>query len=162
MSQESRRTPATQEAGLSRSLLPSSGLDLDRFKADIQREEVVRRIAADQDRGESLGIDRTPWENRPGRAGQANNPQCRSSGLTTPSIEAAKVRIFSVLPGSQGRFERRPKKTGFFCCTDRRNFRRIAGNQAWPVRRPDITLGASVQNILKKMKKRLVSPLKPR
>lgn len=36
------------------------GLDLDRFKADIQGEEVSRRIAADQDRGESLGIDRTP------------------------------------------------------------------------------------------------------
>ena len=36
------------------------GLDLDRFTADIQGEEVARRIAADQDRGESLGIDRTP------------------------------------------------------------------------------------------------------
>jgi hypothetical protein len=75
---------------------------------------VARQIAANQDRGESLGVDRTPWENRPGRAGQANNLHCRSSGLTTPSIEGAKVRILSVLPGSQGRFESRPKKTVFF------------------------------------------------
>ena len=36
------------------------GLDLDRFKADIDGEEVGKRIAADQDRGDSLGIDRTP------------------------------------------------------------------------------------------------------
>jgi hypothetical protein len=34
--------------------------------------------------------------------------------------------------------------------------------QAWPDSRPDITPGASVQNILKKVKKRLVSPLKRR
>src|SRR6202011_3474749 len=33
------------------------GLDVDRFKTDVQGEEVARRIAADQDRGESLGID---------------------------------------------------------------------------------------------------------
>lgn len=36
------------------------GLDLDRFKADIDGEEVTKRMAADQERGESLGIDRTP------------------------------------------------------------------------------------------------------
>jgi protein-disulfide isomerase len=36
------------------------GLDLDRFKADMDGEQVAKRIAADQDRGESLGIDRTP------------------------------------------------------------------------------------------------------
>jgi protein-disulfide isomerase len=35
-------------------------LDLDRFKADMDGEEVTRRLAADWDRGESLGIDRTP------------------------------------------------------------------------------------------------------
>ena len=35
-------------------------LDLDRFKADIDGEEVAKRLAADWDRGESLGIDRTP------------------------------------------------------------------------------------------------------
>ena len=35
-------------------------LDVDRFKTDMDSEEVSRRIAADQDRGESLGIDRTP------------------------------------------------------------------------------------------------------
>ena len=36
------------------------GLDLERFKTDMDSEEVARRIAADQDRGGSLGIDRTP------------------------------------------------------------------------------------------------------
>jgi protein-disulfide isomerase len=35
-------------------------LDVDRFKIDIDGEAVAKRIAADQDRGESLGIDRTP------------------------------------------------------------------------------------------------------
>jgi protein-disulfide isomerase len=35
-------------------------LDIDRFKTDMDGEEVAKRIAADQDRGESLGIDRTP------------------------------------------------------------------------------------------------------
>jgi protein-disulfide isomerase len=36
------------------------GLDVDRFKKDIDSAEVAKRIKADQDRGESLGIDRTP------------------------------------------------------------------------------------------------------
>ena len=35
-------------------------LDLDRFKTDMDGVEVTKRIEADQDRGESLGIDRTP------------------------------------------------------------------------------------------------------
>ena len=36
------------------------GLDFDRFKTDMQGAEVARRIAADLDRSESLGINRTP------------------------------------------------------------------------------------------------------
>jgi protein-disulfide isomerase len=36
------------------------GLDVGRFGADLDGDEVAKRIAADQDRGESLGIDRTP------------------------------------------------------------------------------------------------------
>jgi len=36
------------------------GLDLERFKADMDGETVAKRIAADQDRGESLDVDRTP------------------------------------------------------------------------------------------------------
>lgn len=36
------------------------GLDLERFKADMDGDKVSRRIAADQVRGESLGVDRTP------------------------------------------------------------------------------------------------------
>jgi hypothetical protein len=55
-----------------------------------------------------------------------------------------------------------PKKVGFFCCANRRRFRRIAGNAVWTAPRPDIGLGDSVQKIFKKVKKRLVSPLKPR
>jgi protein-disulfide isomerase len=35
-------------------------LDVDRFKSDLDGEAVAKRIAADQDRGESLAIDRTP------------------------------------------------------------------------------------------------------
>jgi protein-disulfide isomerase len=35
-------------------------LDIDRFKADIDGEDVSKRLAADWDRGESLAIDRTP------------------------------------------------------------------------------------------------------
>jgi protein-disulfide isomerase len=35
-------------------------LDLDRFKKDMDGDEVAKRIAADEDRGASLGIDRTP------------------------------------------------------------------------------------------------------
>jgi protein-disulfide isomerase len=36
------------------------GLDLERFTKDLDGEEVARRIAADEERGASLGIDRTP------------------------------------------------------------------------------------------------------
>ena len=36
------------------------GLDLERFTKDLDGEEVAKRIAADEDRGASLGIDRTP------------------------------------------------------------------------------------------------------
>ena len=36
------------------------GLDLERFTKDLDSEEVAKRIAADNDRGASLGIDRTP------------------------------------------------------------------------------------------------------
>jgi protein-disulfide isomerase len=35
-------------------------LDVDRFKTDMEGEEVTKRLAADWDRGVSLGIDRTP------------------------------------------------------------------------------------------------------
>ena len=36
------------------------GLDLERFTKDMDGEKVAKRIAADDDRGASLGIDRTP------------------------------------------------------------------------------------------------------
>lgn len=36
------------------------GLDIDRFRKDIDSAAVEQRIKADDDRGESLGIDRTP------------------------------------------------------------------------------------------------------
>lgn len=36
------------------------GLDVDRFKADMDGKAVADRIVADQERGDSLGVDRTP------------------------------------------------------------------------------------------------------
>jgi protein-disulfide isomerase len=36
------------------------GLDLAKFAKDMEGEEVAKRIAADEERGTSLGIDRTP------------------------------------------------------------------------------------------------------
>lgn len=36
------------------------GLDLERFRRDMDGDEVARRIKADEERGASLGIDRTP------------------------------------------------------------------------------------------------------
>ena len=36
------------------------GLDVARFQKDMDSEQVAQRIAADQERGTSLGIDRTP------------------------------------------------------------------------------------------------------
>lgn len=35
-------------------------LDVDRFKEDMEAKKVADRIVADQERGDSLGIDRTP------------------------------------------------------------------------------------------------------
>jgi hypothetical protein len=50
----------------------------------------------------------------------------------------------------------------FFSCLGHKIFSKIARNEPWPASRLDITLAAVVQNILKKVKKRLVSPFKPR
>ena len=36
------------------------GLDVERFKLDMEGPEVAQRMAADWDRGDSLGVDRTP------------------------------------------------------------------------------------------------------
>jgi protein-disulfide isomerase len=36
------------------------GLDLERFKKEMDGDEVTKRITADNDRGASLGVDRTP------------------------------------------------------------------------------------------------------
>jgi len=54
------------------------------------------------------------------------------------------------------------KKAAFFCCTNGRHFRKITGNAVWMGPRADIGLAPPVQKIFKKVKKRLVSPLKPR
>jgi hypothetical protein len=54
------------------------------------------------------------------------------------------------------------KKSRFFYCLESRFLCRIARNKAWMARRLDISPGSAVQNILKKVKKRLVSPIKPR
>jgi hypothetical protein len=54
------------------------------------------------------------------------------------------------------------KEISFFCCLGAGVFCKIARNKVWTARGPDITPGSAVQNILKKVKKRLVSPAKPR
>jgi predicted DsbA family dithiol-disulfide isomerase len=36
------------------------GLDVERFKKDMDRDEVKGRIKADQERSASIGVDRTP------------------------------------------------------------------------------------------------------
>jgi protein-disulfide isomerase len=52
------RAPHVQSA--LRDLATSLGLDVERFEKDMNGEEVKERIAADQLRGKSLGVDRTP------------------------------------------------------------------------------------------------------
>jgi hypothetical protein len=55
----------------------------------------------------------------------------------------------------------RDEESSFFLLPFGPGFCKIAGNTTWAVRDPDISLGGSVQNILKKMKKRLVRPAIP-
>lgn len=67
------------------------GLNVDRFKADMDGEEVARRIAADQDRGASLGIDRTP-------AIFINGEQVPSASRTEEGLHAAIDKALGVKP----------------------------------------------------------------
>ena len=60
----------------------SLGLDLERFKKDIGGEQVRDRIIADQRRGASLGVDRTPIL-------FINNRQVPATALTPPGLQAA-------------------------------------------------------------------------
>jgi protein-disulfide isomerase len=55
------------------------GLDLDRFKKDIDSEQVNARIIADRQRGASLGVDRTPVL-------FINNRQVPVTSLTPPGL----------------------------------------------------------------------------
>jgi protein-disulfide isomerase len=58
------------------------GLDLERFKKDMDSEEVKARIVADQRRALSLGVDRTPIL-------FINNRQVPATSLTPPGLHAA-------------------------------------------------------------------------
>jgi protein-disulfide isomerase len=58
------------------------GLDVERFKKDIDGEQVNGRIAADQSRGKSLGVDRTPIL-------FINNLQVPVTSLNPPGLHAA-------------------------------------------------------------------------
>lgn len=71
-------------------LAKSLGLDLDRFQNDMLSPAVKERIAADQLRGRSLGVDRTPTLFINGKELPANalNPP----GLHAAVDEALKVR----------------------------------------------------------------------
>jgi len=60
----------------------SLGLDLERFKKDMDSEQVNARIVADRQRGASLGVDRTPVL-------FINNRQVPVTSLTPPGLHAA-------------------------------------------------------------------------
>jgi protein-disulfide isomerase len=60
----------------------SLGLDVERFKKDMDSEQVKSRIVADQQRGASLGVDRTPVL-------FINNRQVPVTSLTPPGLRAA-------------------------------------------------------------------------
>jgi len=53
-------TGASDPSAAFQNLAAELGLDVDRFGKDIDSPGVAQRIKADEDRGESLGIDRTP------------------------------------------------------------------------------------------------------
>jgi protein-disulfide isomerase len=56
----SKWVPAEDARAFFNTCASELGLDLDRFTKDMDGEEAARRIAADDDRGASLGVDRTP------------------------------------------------------------------------------------------------------
>jgi NhaA family Na+:H+ antiporter len=60
----------------------SLGLDIERFKNEMDGQQVNRRIAADQLRGKSLGVDRTPVV-------FINDRQVPVTSLTPPGLHAA-------------------------------------------------------------------------
>jgi protein-disulfide isomerase len=60
----------------------SLGLDVERFKKDMDSEQVKGRITADQLRGKSLGVDRTPVL-------FINDRQVPVTSLTPPGLHAA-------------------------------------------------------------------------
>jgi protein-disulfide isomerase len=60
----------------------SLGLDVERFKKDMDSEQVSARIAADQSRGKALGVDRTPIL-------FINNLQVPVTSLNPPGLHAA-------------------------------------------------------------------------
>jgi protein-disulfide isomerase len=53
-------TRATDTRELFEQFAKSIGLDVERFKIDVEGEQVKARIIADQQRAASLGVDRTP------------------------------------------------------------------------------------------------------
>ena len=57
-------------------------LDLDRFKKDMDSEQVNARIVADRERGASLGVNQTPVV-------FINNRQLPPNSLTPPGLRAA-------------------------------------------------------------------------
>jgi protein-disulfide isomerase len=60
----------------------SLGLDLERFKKDMDSEQVNARIAADRERGASLGVNQTPVV-------FVNDRQVPPNSLTPPGLRAA-------------------------------------------------------------------------
>ena len=60
----------------------SAGLDVERFKKDMDSEQVNARIVADRERGTSLGVNQTPVV-------FINNRQLPPNSLTPPGLRAA-------------------------------------------------------------------------
>jgi len=63
-------------------LATRAGLDLDRFKRDMDSEEVKKRIAADEERAASIQVDRTPTI-------FINGTQIPSTSFTKEGLRAA-------------------------------------------------------------------------
>jgi predicted DsbA family dithiol-disulfide isomerase len=67
----------------------SLGLDIERFRKDLNGEEVKARIGADQLRGKSLGVDRTPIV-------FINDQEVAARSLNPPGLHALVDKVLQV------------------------------------------------------------------
>jgi hypothetical protein len=111
--------------------------------------------------GSGMSIMRTDDRKTTSFGALLKMPRQRKFGLTTGGARPCADIFFNDLPGQLSRREGVRKKLIFLLPRSPESSQnRWKSGLTGP--RPDITPGGSVQNILKKVKKRLVSPLKPR